>query len=133
MRLDISIYGLTDILQALLKSMGSADQHTQRILEYSKGILFMGTPHCGSGLAEWAVIGSKFLQYFRQINQQTLEVLQQKSEVMARIRQDFHTMLRKWDQNKEREIAIVCFYEELPVQAIGEVSLNWNHLTRSKY
>ncbi len=30
-------------------------------------------------------------------------------------------MLRKWDQSKEREIAIVCFYEELPVWTIGEV------------
>ncbi len=115
---------LVNIEQALLKSGGSADGYTQRILEHTRGILFMGTPHCGSGLAEWAVIGSRFFQYFRRINQPTLKVLQQKSEVMARIRQDFHTMLRKWDQNKEREIAIVCFHEELPVRAVGEVILN---------
>ncbi|KAK3166744.1 hypothetical protein OEA41_009869 [Lepraria neglecta] len=81
----------------------------------------MGTPHCGSGLAEWAVIGSKFLQYFRRVNQQTLEVLQRQSEVMARIRQDFHTMLRGWGQSQEGEIAIICFYEELPVSTIGEI------------
>ena len=81
----------------------------------------MGTPHCGSGLAEWAVVGSKFLQYFRRVNQPTLEILQQKSEVMARIRQDFHTMLRGWGQSKEKEITITCFYEELPVRTIGEV------------
>lgn len=30
-------------------------------------------------------------------------------------------MLRGWDQSKEREIAIICFYEELPVRTIGEV------------
>ena len=104
-----------------MKSRGSADQHTQHILEHIKGILFMGTPHCGSGLAEWAVIGSKFLQYFRPVNQGTLEILQQKSEVMARIRQDFHTMLRGWSQRRKREIAIIYFYEELPVRAVGEV------------
>lgn len=85
----------------------------------------MGTPHCGSGLAEWAVIGSKFLQCFRRINQGTLEILQQKSEVMARIRHDFHTMLRGWTQRQEKEIAIICFYEELPVRAVGEVVLRW--------
>ncbi len=84
----------------------------------------MGTPHCGSGLAEWVVVGGRFFQHFRRVNQQTLEVLQQKSEVMARIRHDFHTMLRKCDQNKEREIAITCFFEELPVRAVGEVILN---------
>ena len=93
----------------------------------------MGTPHCGSGLAEWAVTGSRFLQYFRRVNQQTMEVLQQKSEVMARIRQDFHTMLRKRDQNKEWEIAIICFYEELPVRAVGEVTFSWNYLITSRY
>ena len=81
----------------------------------------MGTPHCGSGLADLAVIGSRFLQYFRQVNREALEILQQKSEVMARIRQDFHTMLRGRDQSKDREITITCFYEELPVRVIGEV------------
>lgn len=81
----------------------------------------MGTSHCGSGLAELAVIGSNFLQYFRRVNHETLKILQQKSEVMARMRQDFHTMLRGRDQSKDREIVIVCFYEELPVRAIGEV------------
>ncbi|KAL9632948.1 MAG: hypothetical protein Q9164_004993 [Protoblastenia rupestris] len=106
---------------ALLKSRGSADRYTQRILEHTEGILFIGTPHCGSGLAEWAVIGSKFLQCFRQINQGTLEILQQKSEVMARIRQDFHTMLRGLGQQQEKEIAIICFYEELPMRNFGEV------------
>ena len=87
----------------------------------------MGTPHCGSGLAELAVIGSKFLQYFRRVNHGTLEILQQKSEVMARIRQDFHTMLRDRDRSTDKEIAIICFYEELPVRAIGEVTYIWNN------
>ena len=83
----------------------------------------MGTPHCGSGLTEWAIVGSKLLQCFRRLNQSNLEVLQQKSEVMARIRQDFHTMLRGWTQRKKTEIVIVCFYEELSVRAVGEVVL----------
>ena len=84
----------------------------------------MGTPHCGSGLAEWAVIGSKFLQYFRRLNRSTLEVLQQESEVMGRIRQEFHTMLRGQDRSQHKEIAIICFYEELPVRLIGEVKFS---------
>ncbi len=86
----------------------------------------MGTPHCGSDLAGMAVIGGRFLQYFRRVNHETLEILQQKSEVMARIRQDFHTMLRGRDQSEDKQIAIICFYEELPVRAIGEVKHGWN-------
>ena len=108
----------------MLKSKGSADQHTQRILEHTEGILFVGTPHCGSGLAEWAAVGSNFLKCFRRVNQPTLEVLQQRSEVMERIRQDFHTMLRGLDQSDAKGLAIVCFYEELPVRLIGQVGLS---------
>lgn len=88
----------------------------------------MGTPHCGSGLAEWAVIGSRFIQYFRRVNQQTLEALKQKPEVMASIRQDFHTMLREMDQSRENTIVIISFYEELPVRTVGEVMFSWRYL-----
>ena len=48
-----------------------------------------------------------------------------KSEVMERIRQDFHAMLRGRDHIKEKEMVIVCFYEELPVRAIGEVIISF--------
>ena len=63
----------------------------------------MGTSHCGSRLAEWAAVGSIFRQYFRRVNQGTLEVFQQRSAVMAITRQDFHKMLRGWDKSKDRE------------------------------
>ncbi len=72
----------------------------------------MGTPHYGSDLADMAIISSRFLQYFRRINHETLEILQQKSKIMARIRQDFHTMLRGQDKSGDKQIAIICFYEE---------------------
>ena len=81
----------------------------------------MGTPHCGTDLADWARVGSQFLRYFQQVNWGTLEVLQHKSEVMSRIRQDFHTMLRERDQTKDAEFKIICFFEELPVWNIGMV------------
>ncbi len=83
----------------------------------------MGTPHCGAGLADWAVIGARFLKYFCRVNQGTLEVLQHKSEVMARVRQDFHTMMRDRDQRQQPAIKIVCFFEELPVRNIGLVCI----------
>jgi hypothetical protein len=112
---------IRSLVQALLKSKSSADQYIQRILESTRGIVFMGTPHCGASLADWAVVGSKFLRYLRTTNRKTLEILQPESEVMARIRQEFHTMLRCRDQGKTTEIQIICFFEELPVEAVGMV------------
>lgn len=73
-----------------------------------------------------AIIDSKFFQYFRRVNHGTLKILQQKFEIMARIRQDFHTMLRGQNRSEDRQIAIICFYEELPIRAIGEIIYDCN-------
>ena len=62
-------------------------------------------------------------QYFRQANQGTLEVLQHKFEVLARLRQDFHTTTRDRDQRQRPAIQIMCFFEELPVRNIRLVCL----------
>jgi hypothetical protein len=80
----------------------------------------MGTPHCGSGLADWAVVGSRFLRYFRQTNMSTLEALRPDSEVMERIRNDFQIGVRG-RQGQQSETRLVCFFEELPMPVVGFV------------
>ena len=121
-RLHSSTAQADPLIQALHKSRISADPHIKGILECVRGIIFMGTPHCGTNLADLALIGSNFLKYFRQVNQGTLKILQCESEGMASIRQDFHTILRDCDQKGGPEIKIVCFFEALAVRGIGVVS-----------
>ena len=115
-----SLGGLV-VEDALLHARGSADAHTQRVLECARGVVFLGTPHCGAGLAAWAVVGSRLLRLLgKPVNQSTLEALRPQSEVMARIRRDFHTMLRAREEQRKPAIAIVCFFEELVTPALGE-------------
>lgn len=80
----------------------------------------MGTPHSGAGLAHWAEVLAKSIGVFKQMNTEMLKVLQADSEVLARIQQDFHTMIRARNKQGKEEISITCFYEELPLQVIGE-------------
>lgn len=58
----------------------------------------------------------------KQTNQQILAVLESDSEVLARVQDEFHTMVRARNQERRQEIQISCFYEELPLPGIGVVS-----------
>jgi len=106
---------------ALLSSKNSADRHLQNILDCTRGILFLGTPHSGSALARWAELLAKSIGLIKQTNSQILQVLQTDSEVLARIQTEFHTMIRARANRGDPPIAIICFFEELPLPGIGEV------------
>ncbi|KAK8073299.1 hypothetical protein PG994_004198 [Apiospora phragmitis] len=106
---------------ALLASQNSSEQHLRAILECTYGILFLGTPHSGSGLATSAERLAKLIGLIKNTNAQNLGVLRRDSEVLSRIQDDFHTMLRSRACDGYPSINISCFYEELPLPGIGEV------------
>lgn len=106
-------------------SKNSADEHLRNILPCTKGILFLGTPHTGAGLAKWAELMAKSIGFIKQSNSQIIEVLESDSEVLARIQTEFHTMLRARAKHGDQPIDITCFFEELPLLGVGIVSISW--------
>jgi protein SERAC1 len=58
----------------------------------------------------------------KQTNAQILAVLASDSEVLARIQDNFHTMIRSQIKDGHPLIEITCFYEELPLPGVGVVS-----------
>lgn len=106
---------------ALLASKNSAEPYLRSIVANTRGIIFLGTPHCGSDLANWAHIASSFVSVFKATNRPALSVLRADSEVLARIQKEFHTMLRSQKEESKPDVMIVCFYEELPLQAIKKL------------
>lgn len=115
------------------------EKHLKQILHCTRGILFLGTPHNGSGLAHWAQILAKTLGLIKQMNPEILAVLKSESEVLERVQASFHTMILSRARDGLPEIEITCFYEELPLPGVGMVSataLVWRNqsthaLTRS--
>lgn len=94
----------------------------QNILHSTRGIIFLGTPHHGAGLAMWAEKLARSIGLLKQTSPQILEVLESNSEVLARIQDHFHTMIRSRNKDGFQPIEITCFYEELPLQGVGIVS-----------
>ncbi|RYP74867.1 hypothetical protein DL771_002788 [Monosporascus sp. 5C6A] len=105
---------------ALRAAALSPHPHQRKILDCTRGIAFFGTPLAGSGLAPAAEQLARGLKLVWNTNSRILGVLRRDSEVLARIQGDFHRMLKLQAQYGYPEINITCFYEQLPLGAIGE-------------
>ncbi|KAI1129416.1 hypothetical protein F5Y10DRAFT_291148 [Nemania abortiva] len=80
----------------------------------------MGTPLTGSGFAAAAERLARCLGIARTVNWRLLSVLRKDSEVADHIQSYFNEMLESRTQQGQSKINVVCFYEELPLEVIGE-------------
>ncbi|KAK3680817.1 Alpha/Beta hydrolase protein [Podospora appendiculata] len=106
---------------ALVTARQRSERHLQSILRSTRGIIFLGTPHHGAGLAKWAEVLSQSIGLVKQTNSNIVEVLRRDSEVLARIQESFHTMVMARSREGLPPIEISCFYEELPLLGVGLV------------
>jgi hypothetical protein len=95
----------------------------QNILRSTCGIIFMGTPHNGAGIARWAEILAESIGLLKQTNPRLVKALKSDSKVLTRIQQGFYTMIRARNEEGLQPIPITCFFEELPLPGLGFVSL----------
>ncbi|KAI2916215.1 hypothetical protein CBS63078_3393 [Aspergillus niger] len=106
---------------ALFQSRQRSEKHLQSILDCTRGIIFLGTPHHGAGLANLAEVVSRSIGLLKQTNPKIVDVLKRDSEVLARIQEGFHTMIKAHSTAETPPIEVTCFYEELPVLGVGLV------------
>jgi hypothetical protein len=64
---------------------------------------------------------SKSIGLVKQTNSDIVDILKRDSEVLARIQDGFHTMVKARSVVEPPPIEVTCFYEELPVGGIGLV------------
>jgi protein SERAC1 len=65
---------------------------------------------------------AKVIGLLKQTNPQIVAALETDSEVLARIQDEFHTMVRSRNQEGLQPIEITCFFEELPLPGVDVVS-----------
>ncbi len=101
-------------------SRNHPDDHLQLVSSHTIGILFLGTPHHGADLAAWATFGTAITKIVKRTNSDIVSVLRLGSEVLARIQDGFHGLLRI-RTNEGAGICVTFFFEELPFPIIGKV------------
>ncbi|KAI1346718.1 hypothetical protein F5Y01DRAFT_297164 [Xylaria sp. FL0043] len=109
---------------ALHAAATSNSEHRRRIVECTRGIAFLGTPLTGSGFAAAAERLARCLGIVRNTNWRILSVLRRDSEVADRIQRDFNYLLESRTHDSPSKINVACFYEELPLEGIGERVVN---------
>lgn len=118
--LFLEIFKLT-LLKALVQASQPPEEHLRSTLHSTRGVIFLGTPHQGSGLAQWAEKLAKSVGVLRQTNAEIIAVLKTESEILARIQRSFHSIIRSRVKGL-KPIDITCFYEQLPLPVVGTVS-----------
>jgi protein SERAC1 len=97
-----------------------AEDHQKKILQCTRAIAFLGTPHRGSGLASLAVFAGNMATPFKRPNISILKTLTPNSEVLENINHEFHTLLRSREQSNLGAMNITCFAEELAMSKMGK-------------
>ncbi|KAI9653966.1 MAG: hypothetical protein M1821_006827 [Bathelium mastoideum] len=85
-----------------------------------QGLMFFGTPHCGSNKAAWADVLARMMNLIKRTPFAVLKSLEPNSETLANLQLDFHNLLEQRKKQK-RDIKIFCLNEELPSAHIGKI------------
>lgn len=111
--------------EALLVCLNPTEEYHRDILASTRGVAFLGTPHAGSSLQKFASAVADIINLcpIKKPNKDILEVLNRHSQVLANIKDGFLTMVRTRKENHLPTIRLHTFVEELPVTALGHVSI----------
>ncbi|KAK3896916.1 Alpha/Beta hydrolase protein [Staphylotrichum tortipilum] len=106
--------------EAILLSRNNPELHLCRMFECIKGVIFMGTPHKGTWMANWAKIQASAIGLVKSTNKSLLEVLETNNQYLESIQSRFMAMLRE-QREGGRPLGVTCFLEELPLPVAGQV------------
>jgi protein SERAC1 len=106
--------------EAILLSRNNPGAHLRDIFECTKGIVFMGTPHRGSWIADWAKIPASALDLVKCTNKSLLKILETDDQLLESIQIRFWSTIRELREDG-RPIEVTCFFEELPLPVVGKV------------
>ncbi|KAL2015416.1 hypothetical protein VTK56DRAFT_5511 [Thermocarpiscus australiensis] len=106
--------------KAILLSRNNPEAHLRGIFDCVKGIIFMGTPHKGSWMADWAKIPASAVGLVKSANKSLLGILETDDQLLESIQVEFWSMVRGLREGG-RGLEVTCFFEELPLPLVGKV------------
>jgi len=106
--------------EAILLSQNNPEPHLRGIFNRVIGVVFMGTPHKGAWMANWAHIPASALGLFKSSNKSLLATLETENQLLESIQAKFLSMVREVREGG-RSLEVTCFFEELPLPVAGHV------------
>ncbi|KAL5884438.1 hypothetical protein ACKVWC_003410 [Pyricularia oryzae] len=106
--------------EAILQSRNNPNHRRRKLFAHLKGIVFMGTPHKGSWMADWAKMPASALGLIKSTNKSLLRILETDDQLLESIQARFLALVRE-QREAGRQLEVTCFFEELPLPAVGKV------------
>ncbi|EPE28101.1 alpha/beta-Hydrolase [Glarea lozoyensis ATCC 20868] len=104
--------------EAILASRNNPEHHLKDVFTNTKAVIFMGTPHTGSWMADWAKIPASALGIVKSTNKSLLKILETDDQLLESLQVRFLSMIRDL---QPRRLEVTCFFEELPLLGFGKV------------
>ena len=115
-----SLGGLV-VQKALLHSDESPDLLYNDVVDSTADVIFMGTPHRGSTLANWGGLGADFAHIVKDVNQAIVKLLRPDSEILFQLRDSFIKLVIRRAKQEKGSIKIKCYFEELGMTLMKKV------------
>ncbi|KAJ5718812.1 alpha/beta-hydrolase [Penicillium malachiteum] len=106
--------------KAILLSRNNPEYHLRSVFKSTKAIIFMGTPHKGSWMADWAKIPATALGFIKSTNKSLFAVLESESQFLESLQIEFLALIREL-REAGRSLEVTSFFEELPLPLAGRV------------
>lgn len=116
----------------MLLSRNSPEKQLQSIFDCTKGIVFMGTPHRGSWMAECASAVRPVVGLAKSTNRWLLDILKADNQLLESVQVEFWNMIRLL-REEGRSICITCVYEELPLPGFRKAIVPKKSATQEGY
>ncbi|KAI1370745.1 hypothetical protein F4677DRAFT_457595 [Hypoxylon crocopeplum] len=106
--------------EAILLSRNNPETHLRDVFHCVVGVIFMGTPHQGSWMADWAKVPAHTLGFVKSTNKTLLDILKTDNQILQSTQSRFLSMVRELREGSRR-FEVTCFFEELPLSIFGRV------------
>lgn len=106
--------------KAILVSRKNPESHLQSVSNRTKAIIFMGTPHKGSWMDDWARISATAFGCITSTNKSLFAVLDTEHQFFEYIQIEFMTMVREL-REAGTSLEVTYFFEQLPLPRVGTV------------
>lgn len=105
--------------QAVLLSRNNPHVHLRDVFDHVHGMAFLGTPHNGPWMADWAQISAQRFGIAESTDVSLLQALQTDKHLLEAVQLGFLSVLR--DPELASRLQVSCFFEELPMPEIGTI------------
>jgi len=109
------------VQKALLHSDECPDVLYNDIVDSTAGVIFLGTPHRGSNIANWGGLGVDCAHIAKDVNQAIVKLLKPESEILFELRNSFLKLVIRRAQEKRQALKVKCYFEELGMTLVGKV------------